>query len=962
LKALLLLLLALPAPLVRSQALPQTWKAVGTADWGGIDALNDSSLIKDEDAQDAANVITDNGYLEKRPGNVRIATILDGYAVKLVREWVAPSQTRYLIAHSSNTVYQSNLSASPVALSTVTNAQNVSIVSAFTKVYIADGGSALWYWDGSSTATVSGAPICNLIEFANERIYCGNIPAESSSRVRVSSFGGAGYWTVPSNVSTVGDAPNVFDFQKDDGESITCMKATPWGLFVGKRHSTHILKGYDNLTYYKRVIDPNVGCVDNRTVQIVNGQVIWLALDGVYSFNGTGQPVLISRSIEPLVKTIRQLNSVAAQWVTSTSTEFETGVITTNGPSQSWNAELVSGSIVPSSYTLPTGTTTQFATGTTNYVVITSTVAPDLIFDTFNDGNFSANPTWTVRLGGAEPRADEGLLRFNLNNGHLEANQIDTPVSTFTAVWNFAFAMGGSGSAFFRFYPFARYNGSKYTNGYMAEHNCDTSNSYSIYRADGSNVLISSSTTTDCTNGGTRAWQFRRDANGDMYFIVDHSTVAQGNDTTYSSGTVMAFASGGLNGGITATVDNIAKPIPYGQVFRLTSPEYDTGFSTPTWGFLQWSSSAPAQNVSPSTFSFETHVATCTPGCTFTAYQSPVQNQQLTSAQQRVFQYRASWNLDVSSTVLIGAFSFTNPQIPYLSSVTSMTVISTGVYYSPVHFVGTNISSWRQMNVTVIGDSAIDYYVRAASYTFVSTATVPAWTLQTNNTTISIATNTYVQFEINSTRVTASTQSEQIDRVALNWQEGTEVPMASGYLDRRYYLCVELSTTATTNDACLVFQKNGKWVKWTGPSIGAMGLYNTDLVMGSAGTDSYVWKVMQPGVLSDDGAAINSYWISKDFTDGIVFNNKVLHEFWIDAQSTAVSTMTASYAIDKTSTYTDSSVYIDSTLHANKRVPLNNGYDQSKYFRFKFGSNNADGYFRLNDYAGYIEDQPRTTE
>ena len=44
--------------------------------FGGLDTFHDSAAIGDTDAQDAENVLTDGGYLEKRTGNRRSATLL----------------------------------------------------------------------------------------------------------------------------------------------------------------------------------------------------------------------------------------------------------------------------------------------------------------------------------------------------------------------------------------------------------------------------------------------------------------------------------------------------------------------------------------------------------------------------------------------------------------------------------------------------------------------------------------------------------------------------------------------------------------------------------------------------------------------------------------------------------------------------------------------------------------------
>jgi hypothetical protein len=121
--------------------------------WGGLDTFHDSGKIADTDASNLSNVLTDRGYLEKRTGSELWQTLLAGYAVKYVQEFVSPSQTRYLVAQASSTVYYTDTSGSFSVLSTTTLSYNLDCVSAFGRLYCADGYAQPWYWDGNSTYT-----------------------------------------------------------------------------------------------------------------------------------------------------------------------------------------------------------------------------------------------------------------------------------------------------------------------------------------------------------------------------------------------------------------------------------------------------------------------------------------------------------------------------------------------------------------------------------------------------------------------------------------------------------------------------------------------------------------------------------------------------------------------------------------------------------------------------------------
>lgn len=906
-----LAVLAAPAPIVGQDS----WQPVSVPAFGGIDALRDSGASDGTtpaamDAQDAENVLTDSGYLEKRPGNVRIAQILDGYAVKLVKEWVAPSQTRYLITHSSLTVYQTDLGGSPVALSTTATGQNLDAAAGFGRLIFQDGSGGAWYWDGTSTASIAGMPICEKVEFGDERFWCANIPSESASRVRVSSFGSYNYFTVPSNVSQVGDAPNVFDFDKDDGEGITCFKVTPFGKFWGKRHKTGFLKGYDNLTFYKKLLDPNIGCVDDRSVQMVDGLLVWLAVDGIYGYNGTGQPQLLSRDIEPLVRRVRQINSQVAQWVVDIRADWQRGAANDGG--RTWDAVTSPGYLIMSSQTFVDTSSNNFAAGTLTLVSTNSIGSVQLHLSTriVNQGDFEGSTTtWTC---GGGMVCNTGAFSSGVGGAAGTVTKItDTGACNNTASLYLVNAAGETHLGNFG----ASFTGQTDTDG-------------SFYY----------STLAAPTTG--------------PFYVEVRPGAGPGASGSYLSSTwtaagfnlVIAAAINCPTGSSTQVfIDNV-RVSSYEPTGTFTSRTFDTLVTTPTIGPFAVTFSSTASG----TLSFrEQDSADGASWGTAVSLSSGA-----TPALKRRY-----WRYLGDLATVVGTMTAT------LYHVGPMVAVGTGTYDSEVHFIGTSITEWKQFNVTEENTTGIGYKVRAATYSFVSTATVPSWVYQPNNLTVAASTGAYYQFRIDSTSVTVSTQDYRAARVATNWQEGSGIPVASGYLDHRYFLCATLSTTSAVNDGCLVLQKNQKWTKWTGPAIGAMGTYDNDLVVGDGNTDSYVWKVMQDDVYQDDGAAISAYWVTKDFFWGDPFAEKALHEMWVDAAYTSGATLSVGYAANKATAYTSKSIDLDDTAgYTSRLVTLDSGFALGKYFRLKFSNSTIDHYFRVNRYAAFADVQKRTLD
>src|SRR5258708_5457334 len=181
-------------------------------------------------------------------------------------------------------------------------------------------------------------------------MFCGG-PSIDLSQVAISSYTGFQYWTPSAIVPLPTNSAATFEVNPNDGDSIKCMKATPWGLFIGKRNSSYILKGYDNNTFYLQTIDPAIGCVSQRTFQMVNGLATWASQKGVYQWPGGGPPVWISEKIDPTYRGIRQLSSNSNSWTISQQPDWQSGFITLNGPSPSWDAVDMPSFVFPSSFT-----------------------------------------------------------------------------------------------------------------------------------------------------------------------------------------------------------------------------------------------------------------------------------------------------------------------------------------------------------------------------------------------------------------------------------------------------------------------------------------------------------------------------------------------------------------------------------------------------------------------------------
>lgn len=1054
-------LLAVAAPASAQSLYPTGWKPVTIQKWGGLNLLQDSSMI-DGDAQQAINVFTDNTYLEKRSGNLLLATILAGFPVQYVSNWYAPNGSQYLIAQASQTVYETNFSGAPVALSTIAQGYNLTTVPAFSKLEFADGSRRLWFWNDNSTGTVSDAnsgllaPICNLIAYKDSRIWCtltsqgfseaGNTTnGGGQSTVLLSSSGGDGFWAVPSNVSTVDNAPNRFDLNPDDGDQIICMAPTPWGMYVGKRYSSYIIKGNGNLTYDPRLLDPKIGCVDNRSVQMVYGVLHWLSIDGVYGYTGAGAPQLLSRDLDPLMNLVREETFSQGTWLTELQPDWRSGTVTTPTgglpPRGSWDFQSIPNEIFPSSFTLfddNTNPAVQHCTTSINpgtslpwncgvgfssdtLVFVDTMTAPLSIgYAQLAPGpngvsailsDFTQNCSGTAFEGVAPGWYPGYLGQTQCDNSNGPSSYLRSLTATLGSIYSTAAStmpvnntngnMTGFWDLQWGVLPTVTGNGacSLTANQECIEFNfinttipSAVSNSYGLridQTADKNTLPVpytltffkkklgsqSTLATYNFTYGTTTVVNVpfyfpnlgvSRTSAGQFVVYLGTIPVIDTYDTDASvaiSSTVeMRLANNNSGGFGCAVVVSTFNYLGYSASGSILSRIFDSGIIVPFAGVFS-ATTTTASNPPDTSVKFAIRSSTSPNNDKWGAWQNNVAGTLVTGL-SRYWQYESTMTTVVSS------------ETPTIQSV-NLVAITTGSYYSKVDFIGTLITSWRQFGVDENTPGVYNYWVRSATYAFAPGATSPAWTSQTANVNVVVATGSYAQFQLDSTSLLTNplgaNAAEPILSVALNWNQGQDLPVASSSLNRRYMLCVTISTSATAPDTCLIRQKNGKWVQWSNNgTIGAMGIYNNQIIAADGGTSSNVWQILQPNVYNDNGVPISALWVGADITDGIPFNLKTYYGVMIDAQPVQASSVTFSYQVNKSSGFvnqpftTDNGQGLSTFLSVigsqygsiDKWLSPVNGYNQGYYVRYEFSDNNLDDYFRINDFSLFIKDEP----
>lgn len=120
--------------------------------------------------------------------------------------------------------------------------------------------------------------------------------------------------------------------------------------------------------------------------------------------------------------------------------------------------------------------------------------------------------------------------------------------------------------------------------------------------------------------------------------------------------------------------------------------------------------------------------------------------------------------------------------------------------------------------------------------------------------------------------VKSDSKSDRIEPDVFNFNSGAiDVACAIEYKNKLYF-AVPFGSGQTTNNRIYAFdfqtrdksQLKGSWVPFTGLNPADFTVWGGDLYFGSAIANGFVYKLFD-GTYNDDGAAIDSYWWSKEF-------------------------------------------------------------------------------------------------
>jgi hypothetical protein len=395
-----------------------------------------------------------------------------------------------------------------------------------------------------------------------------------------------------------------------------------------------------------------------------------------------------------------------------------------------------------------------------------------------------------------------------------------------------------------------------------------------------------------------------------LQFISANSADTLTSDSFVINGNTINFYSNPIK----FAIDNVSNS-PKATKATQTSTVYDTSISSPivilqsTW-----------TTVGTPPFSLQTSTSTLGVWVTFaTSTGTPVMT-------NRYLRY-------------LSTFTFSSSDLNSTPSIAQQTIVaaSTGTYYSAVNYAATLSKNGNfSADDSSLGVSSITYYVRTSTGAFSVLSSTPLWHSQSKNASINYSSGTYMQMRAD------FNISNPADNLALNdftfdWTEGSASDKTYiTYFQDAIWFAVSTGGTSTNNTIFYLDLINNAWLKDNIPSNGFL-VENNSLYLG----DPTAGRIFKYGsVTTDNAAAIQSYWKSKDFTgaDPTVQNEYQQADFLFNA---VLSTATYTYNLDQNVSTTVLLPLYSSSKSIVKRGILLGVGKIGTFYNFSVGDNSS---------------------
>lgn len=899
----------------------------------GVDSYHSSLAINDCYVQDALNVYFDkDAPAVKRSGYTTFVSS-NGYAYTGLWSYTDGANNVWMVARSSDAIIATTgvgTSLFNVKIATVSSNNIVNSVNAFGNIYFVDQTQGVYYWNGSSTTFVSGSPRGSLIAQFHNRVWVSGLASPLGNYLYGSKYLDGATWTTGINAN---DPVLLQVALNDNFDVITAL----WAgyndiMYVFKNYSVHGLYGFDQTDFQMRVLNGEVGCIDQRSIQFFLGGLVFASARGIESFDG----YTATRISDPLKNKVDPitLNSSFNQnsWSQDSQTDFAAGTIS---PTGYLSTDVSAGSVVLS---------TQVAFSTTN------TTAGD-----WNAGTL-VNLDSTTVSGSLVLQVSSPTNQSQFTQAGSEATWVLFPPSCgsqLTAAQSFTTSANNQKLTSVELYI-----------GKVGSPNNVTlrikSDSAGTPGSDLATVTITASALTGSfawttytlsspltLSPSTKYWvQVDGDSGGSSsnYIFYGRSTTdlyAGGEGYRVSCGGCCTTGAQTFDWSFRANVSGV-----YASTGSYTSPTFDIGFDTNTF-LWNWGTFTADSTLNSQTITYLTKVSSSPTGV-FDPVSTVTSGSTIGSQTRRYAVYIASFSTsDTAAT----------PQLNSITFGTSAMQKSSGTYTSQSH----NISTATAFGNLSIGDSKtgsgnIVYNVCSSNN---SSMTGKSCVVTAANSSISVSTNIYVQV-IASFTVANATDTAILQNFNIAWYTGSrKPPMASMVYDNRYWLSVTTNTADSFNDATLVLSAGPLWTVFD-IQAGAFTIWKNAPYFGNSASTGYVYQLEQGQ--NDNGAAINAYIRTKDYSPGGLTMDKFFGKIHLVADNLGAYNIYTNYFIDRSTTSFSLGNAVQNetpgTMITKVQFPIDSTHmNYGKTISFKFQQNDVSAPWKF--YGATLRYKPR---
>lgn len=252
---------------------------------GGVDLFSHRDKVPAHKARSAENLVMEEwGSVAKRLGLRLVATIASKVSSAHVFQR-QNQQTQILVQCTDGSVrYSIEPYTTWTTIWTALSNIPMSFVTFQDVVFMTNGSDLLRSWNGTTGTTYPSAPSMRYLAIWKDLLW----GATSSWRVYASAPGDGTTWPVA----------NWVDVARGQGGKNMGITDSPNGVAIFRENARLLI--YDPVEFDNRIVDPDQGLVDFRSIVHSGGRIYFVSPGGVCLYREDGPSEVLSRNIQPL--------------------------------------------------------------------------------------------------------------------------------------------------------------------------------------------------------------------------------------------------------------------------------------------------------------------------------------------------------------------------------------------------------------------------------------------------------------------------------------------------------------------------------------------------------------------------------------------------------------------------------------------------------------------------------------